>query len=39
MRFKEKDGISTPWRMLPIGIIYNTEVVKSVDRRRKNLKS
>lgn len=30
-RFKEKDGISTPWRMLPIGIIYNTELVKPVD--------
>jgi iron(III) transport system substrate-binding protein len=28
-RFKEKDGIMTPWRMLPIGIIYNTEIVNS----------
>jgi len=26
-KFKEKDGIMTPWRMLPIGIIYNTEMV------------
>jgi ABC-type Fe3+ transport system substrate-binding protein len=30
-QFKEKDGITTPWRMLPIGIIYNTELVKSGD--------
>ena len=30
-RFKEQDGIATPWRMLPIGIIYNTELVKPVD--------
>ena len=28
-KFKEKDGIMTPWRMLPIGIIYNTELVKA----------
>lgn len=28
-QFKEKDGIATPWRMLPIGIIYNTELVKA----------
>jgi ABC-type Fe3+ transport system substrate-binding protein len=30
-KFKEKDGITTPWRMLPIGIIYNTELVKPTD--------
>ncbi len=30
-RFREKDGISTPWRMLPIGILYNTELVKASD--------
>ncbi len=30
-RFKEKDGIATPWRMLPIGILYNSETVKPVD--------
>jgi iron(III) transport system substrate-binding protein len=30
-RFKEEDGIATPWRMLPIGIIYNTELVKAGD--------
>jgi iron(III) transport system substrate-binding protein len=28
-KFKEKDGIATPWRMLPIGILYNTELVKA----------
>jgi iron(III) transport system substrate-binding protein len=28
-KFKEKDGIATPWRMLPIGIIYNTELVNA----------
>lgn len=26
-KFKEADGIGTPWRMLPIGIVYNTELV------------
>jgi iron(III) transport system substrate-binding protein len=30
-KFKEKDGISTPWRMLPIGIIYNNDLVKAAD--------
>ncbi len=30
-RFREKDGIATPWRMLPIGIIYNTDLVKTGD--------
>lgn len=26
---KEKDGLITPWRVLPISILYNTELVKS----------
>ncbi|HEX9444724.1 MAG TPA: extracellular solute-binding protein [Candidatus Binatia bacterium] len=30
-QFKEKDELGTPWRMLPIGIIYNTELVKAAD--------
>ena len=30
-KFKEKDEISTPWRMLPIGIIYNNDLVKAAD--------
>jgi len=28
---KEKDGLITPWRVLPISIIYNTEMVKPAD--------
>ena len=27
-KFKEKDGMITPWRVLPISILYNTELVK-----------
>lgn len=27
-KFKEKDGMITPWRVLPISILYNTEMVK-----------
>ena len=27
-QFKEKDGLITPWRVLPISILYNTELVK-----------
>ena len=27
-KFKEKDGLITPWRVLPISILYNTELVK-----------
>lgn len=27
-QFKEKDGLITPWRFLPISILYNTELVK-----------
>lgn len=30
-RFKEKDGLITAWRALPIGILYNTELVKVAD--------
>lgn len=27
-QFKEKDGMITPWRVLPISILYNTDMVK-----------
>src|SRR3989338_849009 len=27
-QFKEKDGMMTPWRVLPISILYNTDMVK-----------
>src|SRR3990167_5161264 len=30
-QFKEKDGLITPWRVLPISILYNTELVKAGD--------
>ena len=30
-QFKEKDGMITPWRALPISILYNTELVKSTE--------
>ena len=30
-QFKEKDGLMTPWRYLPISILYNTELVKGGD--------
>ena len=30
-RFKEKDNLITPWRVLPISILYNTEMVKPAD--------
>jgi len=30
-RFKEKDGMITPWRVLPISMLYNTELVKPAD--------
>jgi iron(III) transport system substrate-binding protein len=30
-KFKEKDGMITPWRVLPISILYNTELVKSAE--------
>lgn len=28
-QFKEKDGMMTPWRSLPVGILYNTDLVKT----------
>ncbi|HXG50722.1 MAG TPA: extracellular solute-binding protein [candidate division Zixibacteria bacterium] len=28
---KEKDALITPWRVLPISILYNTELVKAAD--------
>jgi iron(III) transport system substrate-binding protein len=30
-RFKDKEGVMTPWRYLPISILYNTELVKKGD--------
>ena len=30
-QFKEKDELITPWRVLPISILYNTELVKTAD--------
>jgi iron(III) transport system substrate-binding protein len=30
-KYKEKDGLVTPWRVTPVGVLYNTEVVKSGD--------
>jgi len=30
-KFKEKDGMITPWRVLPISILYNTDMVKAGD--------
>ena len=30
-QYKEKDGLITPWRVLPISILYNTELVKAAD--------
>ena len=29
--FKEKDGLMTPWRVTPLSILYNTELVKGAD--------
>ncbi len=29
--FLEKDGLITPWRFLPISILYNTQLVKPAD--------
>jgi len=28
-QFKEKDALITPWRILPISILYNTDLVKA----------
>ncbi|HEY7553177.1 MAG TPA: extracellular solute-binding protein [Candidatus Binatia bacterium] len=30
-QFKEKDALITPWRILPISILYNTELVKAAE--------
>jgi iron(III) transport system substrate-binding protein len=30
-KFKDKQGVMTPWRFLPISILYNTELVKKGD--------
>jgi iron(III) transport system substrate-binding protein len=30
-QYKEKDGLITPWRVLPISILYNTDLVKAAD--------
>jgi iron(III) transport system substrate-binding protein len=30
-QFKEKDALITPWRVLPISMIYNTDMVKPPD--------
>jgi iron(III) transport system substrate-binding protein len=30
-KMKEKDALITPWRVLPISILYNTDMVKAVD--------
>lgn len=30
-KFKEKDGMITPWRVLPISILYNTNMVKPAE--------
>lgn len=27
-RFKDKDGILTAWRVTPVGVLYNTDLVK-----------
>lgn len=29
--FREKDGLITPWRVLPISILYNTDLVKGAE--------
>ena len=35
-RFRDKDGQLTPWRTTPIGVLYNTDLVKS-EETPKNL--
>jgi hypothetical protein len=30
-KFKDKDGQLTAWRTTPVGILYNTELVKAAD--------
>jgi iron(III) transport system substrate-binding protein len=34
-QFKEKDALITPWRILPISILYNTDLVKPDDAPRR----
>ena len=34
-QFKEKDALITPWRILPIIILYNTELVKPGESSKK----
>ena len=34
---KEKDGLITPWRVLPISILYNTDMVKPADLPKRTL--
>ncbi len=31
-KFREKDGLMTAWRVTPLSILYNTELVKPADR-------
>jgi ABC-type Fe3+ transport system substrate-binding protein len=30
-KFKDPEGLLTPWRITPVGILYNTELVKPAD--------
>jgi iron(III) transport system substrate-binding protein len=30
-KFKDRDGQQTAWRVTPVGVLYNTELVKSAD--------
>lgn len=34
-QFKEKEALITPWRFVPVGILYNTELVKGPDIPKK----
>jgi iron(III) transport system substrate-binding protein len=31
-QFKDKDGVMTAWRLIPISVLYNTDAVRSTDR-------
>ncbi|MBI2349066.1 MAG: extracellular solute-binding protein [Deltaproteobacteria bacterium] len=33
-KYKEKDALVTPWRVTPVGVLYNTELVKAGDAPR-----
>jgi iron(III) transport system substrate-binding protein len=35
-QFKDKDGLITPWRILPISILYNTELVQAGETPKKS---